>query len=216
MLGPMGGKKNVKPMFSLARPAVEFRQSSIAGRGVIAKRAFAPGEVVVPYAPAHRRLAADHPDAVAAASSKITLLADGGTVLIPNTRTPGGWLCNHSCRPNATLFSSDAGRIQCTRPIEAGDEVTIFYGWVSHNEPSRDPCRCGAPECRGFINFDLSDDDVAKVEIVDGRIQSTDEAFRQRLAEYGSFLESIGQEQVRSVIATALARRKAALAVVTS
>ena len=212
MLGAMGSKKNVKPMFSLARPAVEFRQSSIAGRGVIAKRAFAPGEVVVPYAPAHRTLAADHPDAVAAASSKITLLADGGTVVvIPDTRTPGGWLCNHSCRPNATLFASGACRIECTRPIEAGDEVTIFYGWVSHNEPARDPCCCGAPECRGFINFDLSDDDVANVEIVDGRIQSADEAFRQRLAEYGSFLESIGQEHVRGVIASALARRKAAL-----
>jgi hypothetical protein len=209
----MSRKKNVKPMFSLARPAVDFRQSSIAGRGVIAKRAFAPGEVIVAYAPAHRRLPVDHADAVAAAAAKNTLLADGGTtVLIPDTRTPGGWLCNHSCRPNATLFTSGAGRIQCTLPIEAGDEVTIFYGWVSHNEPSRDPCLCGSPECRGFINFDLSDDDVANVEIVDGRIQSTDGAFRQRLAEYGSFLESIGQEHVRGVIANALARRKAALA----
>jgi hypothetical protein len=56
---------------------------------------------------------------------------------------------------------------------------------------------------------------VANVEIVDARIQSTDEAFRQRLADYGSFLESIGQEHVRGVIATALARRKAALSVVT-
>jgi len=206
----MGAKKNVKPMFSLARAAVEFRESSISGRGVIAKKAFAPGDVIVSYAPAQRRLAADHPDAVAAAASKITLLADGGTVVvIPDTRTPGGWLCNHSCRPNATLFASGAGRIQCTRPIEAGEEVTIFYGWVSHNEPARDPCRCGVPECRGFINFDLSDDEVDNVEIVDGRIQSEDEAFRQRLAEYGAFLESIGQEHVRGVIATAIARRKA-------
>ena len=109
------GKKNVKPMFSLTRPAVEFRQSSIAGRGVIAKRAFAPGEVIVPYAPVQRRLAVNHPDAVAAAASKVTLLADGGNVVvIPDTRTPGGWLCNHSCHPNATLFTSGAGRIQCS------------------------------------------------------------------------------------------------------
>lgn len=208
----MASKKNVKPMFSLAKPAVEFRQSSIAGRGVIAKRAFVPGEVIVAYAPAQRRLAADHPDAEAAASSKITLLADNGTaVVIPDTRTPGGWLCNHSCNPNATLFTSGAGRIQCTRPIEAGDEVTIFYGWVSHNEPARDPCLCGEPECRGFINFDLSDDDVASVTITGGRIQSTSASFRQRLDEYGSFLESIGQEHVRSVIANALSRRKKAL-----
>lgn len=206
----MGSKKNVKPMFSLAKAAVEFRQSAIAGRGVIAKKAFAPGEVIVAYAPVQRRLPADHPDAEAAAASKITLLADNGNVVVvPDPRTPGGWLCNHSCNPNATLFTSGAGRIQRTRPIAAGDEVTIFYGWVSHNEPSRDPCLCGEPECRGFINFDLSDADVASVDIVGGRIQSTDESFRQRLAEYGSFLESIGQEHVRSVIANALARRKA-------
>ena len=211
MLAPMGGRKNVKPMFSLTRPAVEFRQSSIAGRGVIAKKAFAPGDLVVAYAPAQRRLAADHPDAIAAAASKITLLSDRGSVVIPDTRTPGGWLCNHSCHPNASLFASGEGRIECTRPIDAGEEVTIFYGWVSHNEPARDPCRCGAADCRGFINFDLSDDDVAKVDIVGGWIESTDDAFRQRLAEYGAFLESIGQEHVRGVIATALARRKAAL-----
>jgi len=216
ILHGMPAKRNVKPMFSLARPAVEFRQSSIAGRGVVAKKAFAPGDVVVAYAPAQRRLPADHPDAAAAAASKITLLAEGELVVVPDTRTPGGWLCNHSCRPNATLFASGAGRIQCTRPIAAGDEVTIFYGWVSHNEPARDPCLCGDPECRGFINFDLSDDDVANVEIVGGRLESTDEAFRQRLAEYGSFLESIGQEHVRGVIASALARRKAALSVVTA
>lgn len=204
----MGGKKkSIKPMFSLSRPAVEFRQSSIAGRGVIARRAFAPGEVVVPYAPAQRRLPADHPDAAVAAASKITLLAEGDTVVIPDTRTPGGWLCNHSCSPNATLFTSGEGRIQCTRPIAAGDEVTIFYGWVSHDEPTRDPCLCGSAECRGFINFDISKEDVADVEIVEGRIRSTNEAFRKRLDEYGSFLESIGQEHVRGVIATAIARR---------
>lgn len=207
----MAGKKNVKPMFSLAKPSVEFRQSAIAGRGVIAKKAFAPGDVVVAYAPVQKRLAADHPDAEAAAAAKNTLLADGGTVVIPDTRAPGGWLCNHSCNPNATLFTSGAGRIQCTRPIAAGDEVTIFYGWVSHNEPERDPCLCGERECRGFINFDLSDADVADVEIVEGRIRSTNDAFRRRLDEYGAFLESIGQEHVRGVIATALARRKAAL-----
>ena len=52
-----------------------------------------------------------------------------------------------------------------------------------------------------------------KVAIVGGQIQSEDEAFRQRLTEYGAFLESIGQDHVRGVIATALARRKAALTI---
>jgi len=38
-----------KPKFSLA--PVEYREHSIAGRGVFAKRRFKPGEVIVPYAP---------------------------------------------------------------------------------------------------------------------------------------------------------------------
>ena len=141
------------------------------------------------------------------AETKLTLLS-GDQVIIPDTSVPGGWLCNHSCSPNATLYASGEGRIQCARPIEPGQEVTIFYGWVSHNDPGRDPCRCGSIGCRGFINFDLSDDDAAHAEVVDGDHVVMDDVLRARLAEYGAFLRSIGQEQVEEVIASTLLRLK--------
>ena len=151
-----------KPKFSLA--PVEFRERSIAGRGVFAKRRFKPGEVIVPYAPAQRRLDVEDPEATLAAESKLTLLSEQWTVIVPDTRVPGGWLCNHSCNPNAAIYSDREGRIQCTRAIAPGEEVTIFYGWVTQNEPGRDPCLCGSARCRGFINFDVSDRDAALVE----------------------------------------------------
>jgi hypothetical protein len=199
-------KRAVKPMFSLS--PVEFRDSRIAGRGVFARRRFAPGDVVVAYAPKQKRVGVRDLEAVAAAETKLTLLSEERYVIIPDTRVPGGWLCNHSCNPNAAIFSDREGRVECTRPISPGDEVTIFYGWVSHNEPRRDPCHCGSPRCRGFINFDLSDEDAKHVEILEGNQVAMDAVLRRRLAEYGEFLHSIGQEQVQQAIANTLVRIK--------
>ena len=193
-------------MFSLL--PVDFRDSRIGGRGVFARRAFQPGEVVVPFAPRQVKLDARDPQAIASAERKVTLLSDDGRVIVPDTSVPGGWLCNHSCEPNAAIFSSGAGRVECTRRIAPGEEVTVFYGWISHNEPERDPCRCGSARCRGFINFDLSDEDAKHVEILADRRVVVDGVLERRLAEYSEFLRSIGQEQVNEVIATTLVRIK--------
>ena len=181
-------------MFSSA--PVQFRERSIAGRGVFARRRFEPGELIVPYAPKQRRLDLDDPEAIRAADTKLTLVSDGTSVIVPDTSVPGGWLCNHSCRPNAAIYSSGEGRIQCLRAIAPGDEVTIFYGWVTHNQPERDPCHCGAKTCRGTINFDLSDHD-AEVFDVDS---SEGQAVRQRIDEYAEFLRSIDHEEVLGTI----------------
>ena len=194
-----------KPKFSLA--PVEFREHSIAGRGVFAKRRFKPGDLIVPYAPKQRRLDVEDPEATLAAQSKLTLLSERWTVIVPDTSVPGGWLCNHSCNPNAAIYSDREGRIQCIRAIAPGEEVTIFYGWVTQNEPGRDPCRCGALHCRGFINFDLSDRDAAVLD----EDSAAGAAVRARLAEYSAFLAAIGQEQVEDTIARAVAGLRARL-----
>jgi hypothetical protein len=199
-------RRPVKPMFSLS--PVEFRDSPIAGRGVFAKRHFAPGDIVVAYAPKQKKVDVRDPEAAAAAERKITLVSGDRQVIIPDTSVPGGWLCNHSCNPNAAIFSDGAGRVQCMRPISPGDEVTIFYGWVSHNEPRRDPCHCGSKRCRGFINFDLSDEDAKHAHVRDGNRVELDDVLRARLAEYGEFLHSIGQEQVQEAVANTLVRMK--------
>jgi hypothetical protein len=194
-----------KAMFSLS--PVDFRDSGIAGRGVFARKRFDPGDVVVAYAPKQRRIAADDAEAVAAADTRLTLLSEGTHVIIPDTSVPGGWLCNHSCSPNSAIYSDGMGRIQCIRPIGPGDEVTIFYGWVTENDPKRDPCRCGAETCWGFINFDISSEEARQMD----DDTATGDAFRRRLVEYGEFLRSIEQEQVEETIATVLARMRTGL-----
>lgn len=192
-------------MFSTA--PVLFKNSPIEGRGVFARKRFEPGAVVVAYAPEQRRLLANDPEAIAAAATKLSLLSERRFVIIPDTSVPGGWLCNHSCAPNAALYSDGQGRIQCMRTIHPGEEVTIFYGWVTQNEPGRDPCRCGARGCRGFINFDVSDDDARKLhsDVI------ADEALRARIEEYAAYLRSIGQEHVESTIYGTLAAMHARL-----
>ena len=199
-------KQKRKAMFSLL--PVEFRQSAIEGRGVFAKRAFSPGEIIVVYAPKHVRLAADDPRAVEAAATRLTLFTQDGFVLVPDQSAPGGWLCNHSCAPNAALFSSGDGRVQCTRPIARGDEVTIFYGWVTCNGEGSAPCRCGAPACRGAINFDVTSDDAAHVRVENGVLVTTNARVRAKLEEYAEFLQSIGQEHVQRTVASKLASLK--------
>jgi hypothetical protein len=194
-----------KAMFSLS--PVEFRDSPIAGRGVFARRRFEPGDGVVAYAPAQRKVDARSPEAAAAAETRLTLLS-GTAVIVPDTSVPGGWLCNHSCAPNAALYSEGEGRIQCVRPIAPGEEVTIFYGWVTHNQPGRDPCLCGTPGCRGFINFDLSDEDAKSVRVLPGNQVVVDQPLRTRLFEYEQFLHAIDQDQVQEIIATTLMRIK--------
>lgn len=194
-----------RPRFSLA--PVQFRNSPIEGRGVFARRAFRPGEVVVAYAPKQRRLDRDDPEAVAAAGTKLTLVSERHWVIVPDTSVPGGWLCNHSCEPNADLYSDGAGRIQCIRPIAPGVEVTVFYGWVTQNEPARDPCRCGSARCRGFINFDVGELEARAFD----RDDAVGAAFRKRLDEYEAFLRSIGQEQVFETIALRIQQLRAGL-----
>lgn len=189
-------------MFSVS--PVEFRDSGIAGRGVFARRHFAAGDVIVPYAPKQRRIEAGSAEAASAADTKLTLLSEGRWVIVPDTSQPGGWLCNHSCSPNAALYSSGEGRIQGTRAISPGEEVTIFYGWVTRNQAARDPCRCGSPACRGTINFDVTDADAAHFET------DTPEgaALQERIDEYAEYLHSIDQEQVLDTILATLARMK--------
>lgn len=194
-----------RAVFSLQ--PVQFRDSPIEGRGVFARRLFAPGDTITPYAPKQRRLPIESPEAEAAAETKLTLISEDHWVIIPDTSEPGGWLCNHSCEPNAAIYSDGDGRIQCLRPIRPGQEVTIFYGWVTLNEPERDPCRCGSARCRRFINFDLSDRDALQCEL------DTPEgaAFRERFQDYADYLVSIGQEQVMDVIASRLGKLRSRL-----
>jgi len=57
---------------------------------------------------------------------------------------------NHSCQPNARLTIRD-GRVEfyAQRPIAVGEEITVNYGETHHEGTLA--CRCGAPNCIGWL-----------------------------------------------------------------
>jgi SET domain-containing protein len=60
---------------------------------------------------------------------------------------------NHSCAPNCYCrVDLDAKRVfmHARRDIAAGEELTIDYAYDVATP--LEPCLCGAPECRGYIN----------------------------------------------------------------
>ena len=78
-------------------------------------------------------------------------------------------LINHSCDPNSEAIQ-DGKRIfiQALRDIEVDEEITFDYGFdVDCYEDH--PCRCGSPNCIGYIvgrdyHDDLADRLAAKAE----------------------------------------------------
>jgi len=64
----------------------------------------------------------------------------------------GAELVNHSCAPNLAMRRVRGHLLFVSlRAIAAGEELTVDYKFSSDDE--LEPCRCGAPTCRGTINL---------------------------------------------------------------
>jgi histone-lysine N-methyltransferase SETMAR len=95
-----------------------------------------------------------------------------------------GRFINHSCQPNLTTALVRAGSFVprvaffCLRDIDAGEELTFYYGDGEHLGPSgssrdvlrrqmsrveegRRRCLCGAPDCIEYLPHDLSLEEYA-------------------------------------------------------
>src|SRR5881296_1580386 len=59
---------------------------------------------------------------------------------------------NHSCAPNAEAQLDDDGRVWiiALRDIAPAEEITFNYGY-DLEDFRQHPCRCGAPNCPGYI-----------------------------------------------------------------
>jgi hypothetical protein len=128
-------------------------RSAIHGYGVVATRAFAPGEVVCHGDGVLYGDDAEFDDTYALALDMPG--PDGAEVpvfwdLVDQTR----WI-NHSCEPNTEIESSwDPATEQlhawwvATRAIAVGEELTYDYAF---GPEVAEPCACGAGACRGVI-----------------------------------------------------------------
>lgn len=119
-------------------------RSSIDGYGVVATRAFAPGELVADV----DGFAWRDEDGL---DDRYSLWVDDGLYfdMVDQTR----WI-NHSCDPNSAVETGVRAdgvvwaRIVALRPIAAGEEISYDYAFPAH---LAEPCRCGSHRCRGLI-----------------------------------------------------------------
>jgi SET domain-containing protein len=128
--------------------ALEVRPSQIVGQGLfsgtrIARRAKIgefEGEVVG-LRESRRR----------AKGRKIVAIVELDGHALDATRSKRGFrFINHSCDPNTfTRFTATRAEFYALRDIAKGEELTNDYGHSHHD--GKLPCRCGAPNCRGFI-----------------------------------------------------------------
>jgi SET domain-containing protein len=135
------------------------RQSSIHNRGVFAARDIRKGERIVEYAgeritkaESRRRALAQLDVASRTGNGAVYLFALNKKFDLDGSME---WnvarLINHSCHPNceAVIIRGRIWIIAC-RKIKKGAELSFDYGfdldsWEDH------PCRCGTPECPGYI-----------------------------------------------------------------
>lgn len=141
-------------------PWCEVKGSIIHGRGVFAARDIPAGTPIIEYVgeviskrEAEKRGMAllKHAAKTGGAAVYIFIL-NGRYDLDGNFDWNDARLINHSCNPNCETEIDNDLRIWVTalRDIAAGDELFFDYNFDLESYEDH-PCRCGQPECIGYI-----------------------------------------------------------------
>jgi uncharacterized protein len=128
---------------------VRFGGSPIHGTGGFAKTAIRKGTRVVEYT--GERISKGESLRRCEQNNQYIFTLNDEQNLDGNVAWNPARFINHSCAPNcAAEREKDGIWIVATRDIGAGEEVTFNYGYDL--EDYRDyPCRCGSPQCVGYI-----------------------------------------------------------------
>jgi hypothetical protein len=108
--------------------------SSVCGFGLVAKRRFRPGELILPLT-----------GRLAPVSYK-TIQIDA------NSHLEGSVLAfiNHSCRPSALIVTQDRA-VRASTGLKIGEAVTFFYPSTEWEMVQPFECFCGGPDCIGYV-----------------------------------------------------------------
>ena len=128
---------------------LRFEASSIDGTGAFAGREIPKGTRVIEYLGALIDKAESLRRCVA--NNEYIFCLNDTTDLDGNVEWNPARFINHSCAPNCDAEQeNDRIWIVAARDIRAGEEVTFNYGFDLADYKDY-PCRCGAPNCVGFI-----------------------------------------------------------------
>jgi hypothetical protein len=139
---------------SLARDVFEtellvFKASLIHGLGGFAKAAIGKGTRVIEYV--GERISKSESLCKCEGNNEFIFSLNEEQDLDGDVAWNPARLLNHSCAPNCEAeLQEDRIWIVALRDIPAGEEITFNYGYdlVDYRDY---PCRCGAPDCVGYI-----------------------------------------------------------------
>lgn len=159
--------------------SIRFGRSNIHGWGVFTDVDLRQGEMIIEYrgelignAMAEKR---EKEYEAAKIGSDYMFRIDEYTVCDASKQGNVARFINASCMPNCypkIIFLDGMKRVvvYAKRDIRAGEELCYDYKFDLEYDPAkRIPCICGAPECRGFLNWDqryvaIPRDDVAATD----------------------------------------------------
>lgn len=136
------------------RPTYIMRGDAIAGYGIVAARALAPGEVVFrgqerPIRLVTRRHVETHWSADEQETFRRYAYPISEEVYAIWDSEPGAWAPqNHSCEPNTQY---EGLNVIARRQIATGDELTLDYAHFLDSSAEPFDCACGAAQCRGRV-----------------------------------------------------------------
>ena len=138
----------------------EVKPSRIHGRGVFARRNIAADMRVIEYV--GERISKDESlRRRRAGNFFVFIVTDEFDIDGAVDWNPARFI-NHSCAPNCEARQED-GRIWiiAKRDIKAGEELSFNYGYDLQDYEDH-PCRCGAPDCIGYMVAEEHFEDVAR------------------------------------------------------
>ena len=130
-------------------PTLVFRKSSIHGSGAFAKCDLARGTRLIEYV--GEKINKAEAFKQCELNNEYIFYLDEEFDLNGNFSWNPARLINHSCAPNCDAETNE-GRVWvvASRDIRAGEEITFNYGYDLEDYREH-PCRCGAPDCVGYI-----------------------------------------------------------------
>jgi SET domain-containing protein len=128
---------------------VRFKGSPIHGTGGFAKTAIRKGTRIVEYI--GERISKGESLRRCEQNNQYIFTLNDEQNLDGNVAWNPARFINHSCAPNCEAEREKDGIwIVATRDIGAGEEITFNYGYDLEDYKDY-PCRCGSPQCVGYI-----------------------------------------------------------------
>jgi len=125
----------------------EIRNTQKKGRGMFAKRDILKGRVIGDYL----GLVIRPWEALIDEENFYLMYYHDHAAILPNLKVPGVYLLNHSCNPNAFLYTYKGHTLTfALKNIHKGEEITIPYLLSPQDDfcnPCLHKCKCGYINC---------------------------------------------------------------------